>query len=145
MRTQAPFGVRASGASFSCASGAVSVGALGLAGGLVGNNDGTLVNVLATGAVTGAAGFPSDGNGNHQHGSGEPGPTLLGGLVGENTGTIGYGFATGAVGTLGVAYLQVGGLVADNSGSIGYSAAKRVVTAGDNSTAGGLTGQQQPQ
>ncbi len=48
------------------------------------------------------------------------------------------------VGTLGVAYLQVGGLVADNSGSIGYSAAKGAVTAGDNSTAGGLMGNNSP-
>ncbi len=132
------------GVAFSCAGGDVKVSALGLAGGLIGNNDGTLVNVLATGAVTGAAGFPSGINGSHNHGSGNQDPTLLGGLVGENTGTIGYGFATGAVGTLGVAYLQVGGLVADNSGSIGYSAAKGVVTAGDNSTAGGLMGNNSP-
>jgi hypothetical protein len=66
------------GAAFSCASGAVSVGSLGQGGGLVGWNDGIIKNVLATGAVTGGAGLPSDQQGNNFQ-------TQLGGLVRVNT------------------------------------------------------------
>ena len=98
----------AQGAAFSCASGAVSVGSLGQAGGLVGWNDGILVNVLATGAVTGGAGFAPDQQGNNFQ-------TQLGGLVGSNQGKIDFAFATGAVGTAGVANLQVGGLLGSAS------------------------------
>ncbi len=117
----------------------MSVGALGLGGGLVGNNDGTLFDVVATGPVTGAAGFPSGNNQQRNNGEGQD-PTLLGGLSGLNTGAIASGFATGPVGTAGVAYLQVGGLVGQNSGLIGNSSASGAVRAGDNSNAGGLTG-----
>jgi hypothetical protein len=130
------------GAGYSCASGDVSVGSLGQGGGLVGNNDGTLANVLASGTVTGAAGVASDGTGNNNL-------TRLGGLVGVNTGSIGtatgtVAYATGNVGTTGVGYLQVGGLVGENHGTISNSGAYGSVTAGDNSTAGGLTGSSSP-
>ncbi len=133
-------------ASYSCASGNVSVGALGQAGGLVGNNDGTLLNVLATGAVTGAAGLPPVNNNLDNNNQ-----TQLGGLVGVNTGLIGsateviaYAFATGSVGTIGLSYLEVAGLAAENHGSIYNSAAYGAVNAGDNSMAGGLTGSSSP-
>ena len=127
------------GASYSCASGTVSVGTLGVAGGLVGDNDGTLVNVLATGPVTGAAGVSSGNNNNNGNTQ-----TVLGGLAGFNSGTIASAVATGSVGTAGVVYLQVGGLVGQNSGTIGNSKASGAVQAGDGSNAGGLTGDNSP-
>jgi filamentous hemagglutinin family protein len=124
------------GAAYSCATGAVSVGSLGTGGGLIGFNDGIVGNVFATGAVTGAAGSPSDKQGNQNL-------TELGGLVGTNQGVIGLAFATGNVGTP-VAYLEAGGLVANNSGSILQSFASGNVVAGDNSNAGGLSGSNGP-
>ena len=53
-----------------------------LAGGLVGNNDGTISNSYATGAVSGTSGFFF---------------VFAGGLVGRNSGTIRNSYATGAV------------------------------------------------
>ncbi len=90
-----------------CATGAVSVGSSGHAGGLVGNNWGIIANAFATGTVTGAAGL-SDliflvPNYN---------TTRLGGLVGINQGLITDSHATGDVGTLSVANLHAGGLAA---------------------------------
>ncbi len=126
----------AQGAAFSCATGAVSVGSHGGGGGLVGGNQGTIVNALATGAVTGAAGAGTQGaNG---------GGTHLGGLTASNSGLIQSAIATGNVGTLGVAGLNVGGLVSDNSGTIKFSLAIGNVSAGDNSLAGGLTADNSP-
>ncbi len=126
----------AQGAAFSCATGAVSVGSHGQGGGLVGGNQGTIVNAFAIGAVTGAAGAGSQGGGG--------GATHLGGLAASNAGLIQSAFATGNVGTLGVAGLNVGGLVSDNSGTIKSSFASGNVSAGDNSLAGGLTSDNSP-
>jgi filamentous hemagglutinin family protein len=127
--------VCAQGASFSCAAGAVSVGAHGTAGGLVGFNQGTIQMSFASGAVTGLAGLPPLGNNDN-----EGRDTHLGGLVGGNLGTITDSHATGDVGTIDVAHLTVGGLVSDNSGTILRSFATGNVRAGDNSSAGGLVG-----
>jgi filamentous hemagglutinin family protein len=134
------------GAAYSCASGNVHVGALGQAGGLVGNNDGTLLNVIAFGAVTGAAGLaPNNNKGDNNN------QTQLGGLVGVNTGTIGsvkgtvgFAYASGPVGKADVGYLEVGGFVAENHGSIVNSFASGAVNAGDNSMAGGFSGTNSP-
>src|SRR5439155_16661000 len=101
-----------SGASFSCAGGAVSVGSHGGAGGLVGFNQGTIQMSFASGAVTGAAGLPPS-NGGDNFGR----DTHLGGLAGANMGTITDSHATGNVGTLGIERLTAGGLVGDNSGT----------------------------
>ena len=134
------------GVAFSCASGDVSVGALGQGGGLVGNNDGTLTNVLATGNVTATGSLASDpGTGDNQ--------TRLGGLAGVNTGSIAtvtgtVAYASGNVGTTTLGNVTVGGLVGENHGTIGNAGvssgpsagAYGSVSAGDNSTAGGLTG-----
>jgi filamentous hemagglutinin family protein len=120
------------GVAFSCASGSVHVGSLGHAGGLAGDNDGIIKNVLATGAVTGGAGLPPDLNNNFR--------TQLGGLVGSNQGRIQFAFATGLVGSTDVAYVQAGGLVGNNHGLISDSAASGAVGAGHDSQAGGLTG-----
>ena len=113
------------------------VGALGQGGGLAGSNDGTLLNVFASGNVGGAAGVPG------QPGSFD-GTTRLGGLAGVNTGTIGSAFAIGTVGTKGVAFLGVGGLIGENHGAIGNSAAYGAVFAGDHSVAGGFVGSSGP-
>ena len=118
----------AAGASFSCATGDVSVGSHGSGGGLVGMNDGTIEKSFATGAVTGAAGFGQDGT------------THLGGLAGNNNGTITNSHARGDVGGVDVAFLGAGGLVGDSSGLISNSFATGNVTAGSNSNAGGLVG-----
>ena len=126
------------GASFSCAQGAVSIGTRGVAGGLVGFNNGTIQFALATGAVTGAAGLPPD------PGHGHDNATILGGLAGTNQGTITGSVATGVVGTSGVQYLNAGGLVGDNSGTINLSLAFGNVVTGDNSSGGGLTGDNAP-
>jgi len=122
----------ATGASWSCAGGPVSVGASGKAGGLVGDNIGIILSAFATGNVTGAPGL------SNLNGSGDP--TTLGGLVGMNNGLIGASFAKGDVGAPGVANLSVGGLVGENGGTIVASAAFGLVRAGDNSLAGGLVG-----
>jgi filamentous hemagglutinin family protein len=125
------------GAAYSCAGGDVHVGALGQGGGLVGNNDGTLLNVFASGNIGGAAGV-----------SGDPGSfdgtTRLGGLAGVNSGTIGSAYAIGTVGTNGIAFLEVGGLIGANHGAIGNSAAYGSVFAGDHSVAGGFVGSSGP-
>ena len=64
------------GAGLTCASGAVSVGSGGTAGGLAGYNDGIIANAFATGDVSGAAGLGNGTNGfDHS--------TDLGGLVGK--------------------------------------------------------------
>jgi filamentous hemagglutinin family protein len=117
-----------------CATGTVTVGTLGIGGGLVGSNDGIIANTFATGNVTGAAGIAPLANSNHFN------QTTLGGLVGFNTGLIGLSSASGNVGAQQVPYLQVGGLVGYNAGTILASSATGNVTAGNFSTAGGLVG-----
>ena len=121
-----------------CATGAVSVGSSGAAGGLVGWNDGIISNAFATGAVTGAAGLSGIGTSGKEH------STELGGLAASNKGLITNSFATGNVGTLNVANLNVGGLLADNSGTVLDSFATGQARAGDNSQAGGLTANNGP-
>ncbi len=129
----APIGAPcAAGASWSCAAGTVHVGSRGRAGGFAGFNDGILVNVFATGNVTGAAGSGMDQS------------TILGGLIGTNQGIVVSTHATGNVGAPNVPYLLLGGLVGDNSGAIGASFATGNVMAGDHSVAGGLTGNNGP-
>ena len=114
----------------SFAIGDVFVGANGTAGGLVGFNTGVIANAFAAGNVTGAPGTGGvDGDG---------GSTTLGGLAGINQGVISNSAAIGDVGGPNVANLQAGGLVGDNSGAILSSSAFGNVQAGDGSNAGGL-------
>lgn len=126
-------------ASFTCASGNVSVGSLGEAGGFAGQNQGIIKFAFATGNVTGAAGVPS---------SKDDGPfnntTRLGGFVGENQGMISNAFALGNVGSAGTAYLSVGGFAEENAGTITNAFAKGNVSAGDFSQAGGFVGSNSP-
>ena len=116
--------------AFSVATGDVSVGPNGTAGGLAGFNSGIITNAFAAGNVTGAPGTGGV--------DGEGGSTTLGGLAGINQGLISNSGAIGDVGGLNVANLQAGGLVGDNSGAILSSSAAGNVQAGDNSMAGGL-------
>ena len=108
----------------SSASGAVSVGSNGTAGGLVAFSTGSITNALATGTVTGAAGVG--------------GITTLAGLAGTNQGLISGSSASGNVGSPLIANLQAGGLVGSNVGTIQSSVALGGVQTGDASTAGGL-------
>jgi hypothetical protein len=121
---------------YAFATGTVHVGANGTAGGLVGYNAGTLYKTLATGDVTGDAGIGTSHDGSNK-------TTSLGGLVGQNFGVIDHSYAHGAVGSLDVDNLEVGGLVGFNSGTITYSFAKGDVSARNNSSAGGLVGDNQ--
>ncbi|HEV2498123.1 MAG TPA: YDG domain-containing protein [Terriglobia bacterium] len=90
-------------------------------GRLAGDNDGTITNAYATGAVTGV-------NGNY-----------VGGLVGFNQSTITDAHATGAAG--GGSDSVVGGLVGyNNGGTIADSYATGALTAGIDSYVGGLAG-----
>ena len=117
-----------------CYSGIVTVGSGATGGGLVGSNQGSITNAFAIANVTGAAGAAgtiSNNNGNS---------TKLGGLVGGNEGQITNSLASGTVGSLTTANLGVGGLVGGNNGTISGSFANVVVSAGDNSIAGGLVG-----
>jgi filamentous hemagglutinin family protein len=116
--------------AFSFATGDVSVGPNGTAGGLAGLNSGIITNAFAAGNVTGAPGTGGV--------DGEGGSTTLGGLAGVNQGLISNSGAIGDVGGLNVANLQAGGLVGDNSGTIVSSFAAGTVQAGDGSNAGGL-------
>ena len=126
----------ATGATWVCAGGPVSIGSSAKAGGLVGQSDGIIINTFATGNVTGASGLGNLNTGNDQ--------TTLGGLVGSNSGLVENSFARGDVGTLNVGGLTVGGLVGDNSGTIIASTAFGTVQAGDQSVAGGLVGNNSP-
>ena len=87
------------GAGQTCASGVVSVGVNGTAGGLAAFNSGSITSAFATGDVSGAAGVG--------------GITTLGGLVGSNQGEAGASsaqisnsFARGNVGDLKIANLR---------------------------------------
>jgi filamentous hemagglutinin family protein len=94
----------------------------GPAGGLVGDNFGTISNSSASGAVSGS-GF-----------------TSLGGLVGANPGSIVDSHATGTV--TGTGALAVGGLVGvvEDGGSVTNSSASGAVIANGAIAAGGLAG-----
>jgi filamentous hemagglutinin family protein len=132
------------GASFSCASGSVTVPAgpgsnqTSNAGGLVGFNqgtgqnsgeNGTIFNALATGNVIGASGSGDLTNRTSN----------LGGLVGTNQGKIANSRATGDVGGPSLnGGIGAGGLVADNSGQIVNSVATGNVMTGSGGQAGGL-------
>jgi hypothetical protein len=71
--------------------------------------------------------------------------TALGGLIGSNQGTVDSSFASvGAVGATNVAYLLAGGLIGQNTGSVTNSFSTRAVSAGDNSSVGGLVGNNSP-
>jgi len=120
-------------AGYACASGDVSVGALGQGGGFAGYNGGIIQYAFATGKVTGAAGFADTGNGNAFDNT-----TQIGGFVADNHGQIAHAFASGAVGTLGTMWLSAGGFASLNEGTIDSSVATGAVNAGDNSTAGGF-------
>jgi filamentous hemagglutinin family protein len=160
-----PEGVVGCGMGLTCASGAVSAGAGGQAGGLVGTNQGIVKYAFATGDVHvgsngqagGLVGFNTGtlkwtfagGNVTGDSGSGlehdnQPKQTILGGLVGENMGTIKNSIAFGNVGgtkddhLAQVDRLAAGGLVGDNSGKIKKSFAFGDVTTGNQSAAGGL-------
>ncbi len=141
------------GIGFSYATGIVTLsnGISGLAGGLVGDNRGTIDHVYATGNVSGG-GFSSTGG---LAGSNEGTITLsyatgdvsggfgIGGLVGTNQGgTIDGSHATGAVSGSGAAF--VGGLVGqnDSGGTITASYASGIVTLsnGTSGLVGGLVG-----
>jgi hypothetical protein len=124
------------GAGATCASGDVSVGSNGTAGGLAAFNSGIIVNTFAIGNVTGGPGSGGvDDQGKR---------TTLGGLVGVNQGLIGYSFARGNVGNVLTSNLQAGGLVGDNSGAIVSSLAFGNVFAGRGSNAGGFVASNSP-
>ena len=76
----------------------VPVSGAGNVGGLIGLNTGQLIDVYATGAVTGSS------------------ATNIGGLVGTNSGNISSSYATGAV-SGGINVQSAGGLVGSNGGS----------------------------
>jgi filamentous hemagglutinin family protein len=123
---------------YTCYSGTVSVSSQAQGGGLAGSNDGIISNAFAIATVTGDAG-PAGTIG--QNNSNQTG---LGGLVDRNSGQIINSFATGTVGSAGKANLSVGGLVDQNSGTISGSFANVAVSAGNNSTAGGLVNSNNP-
>lgn len=85
-------------------------------GGLVGRNDGTVINSYSIGRVIGNA--------------------FAGGLVGINRGTVNKCYSTGNV--TGEGYGYVGGLVAMNEGTLGNSYAAGIVSG--RYAAGGLAG-----
>ena len=98
-------------------------------GGLVGDNNGTIIASYATGTGTVAGG---DGN-----------TDIVGGLVGVNSGTIIASYATGNVNGGSGNTDSVGGLVGLNIGTISFSYATGDVDggAGDEDRVGGLVGQ----
>ena len=108
------------------ATGVVTVGNAGWAGGLVGSNGAgsEIENSYATGTVSGAAGADDI--------------KTLGGLAGTNQGLISGSWASGNVGSPLIANLQAGGLVGSNFGTIQSSSALGNVQAGDGGIAGGL-------
>jgi hypothetical protein len=119
---------------FTFATGAVNVASGGVAGGLVGVNNGFLAATIAKGAVTGSPGLvnPDIGPFGQQ--------TVLGGLVGTNQGFVVASRAIGNVGSVNTDRLLAGGLVGDNTGTILVSSAAGDVSAGNFSQAGGLAG-----
>lgn len=103
------------------------------AGGLVGFNDGTIIDSFSTASVTVA--------------TTEANLVVAGGLVGENNGTITRSHATGTVSGSTAGDFSVGGLVGDNNGLVQDSYATGSVSGsnqssapGDSATLGGLVG-----
>ncbi|HEY5068101.1 MAG TPA: S8 family serine peptidase [Xanthobacteraceae bacterium] len=121
-------------AASTCATGNVSVGALGSGGGFAGYNEGIIQYAFATGKVTGAAGLPDTIAGDVFDNT-----TQIAGFVADNHGQIAHAFATGNVGTAGAMWLSAGGFAGTNKGTIDSSFATGAVSTGDNSTAGGFT------
>ncbi|WP_255191374.1 GLUG motif-containing protein [Natronobeatus ordinarius] len=122
------------------------------AGGLVGRNDGSIVDSHATGPVTGditVGGLVGKNNGSITNASAtgivEGAMSFLGGLVGENTGTISKSWATGDVSDIDLSWTStgVGGLVGKNSddGVIENSYARGSATINGNDNVGALVGE----
>jgi hypothetical protein len=147
------------GAGFTCASGAVTVGDNGSAGGLTGDNSGVIQFAFATGPVIGGSGVGTGNNinvggltGNNKFGAlitntWASGPVsagsaaLAGGLVGADDGNVAYSIATGPV--TAAANSIIGGLVGGMSGAgsvLSSSASGAVTATGANTMAGGLLG-----
>jgi hypothetical protein len=148
------------------ATGQVQVGSGGTAGGLVGQNLGTIAGVTVP-AVTEPCGASQtcasvavsvgpNGSGGGLVGSnsgtitnafatgdvtgaaGINGFTTLGGLTAVNLGSISNSFASGEVGSSTIANLLAGGLAGNNLGTILSSSALGAIQAGDGSIAGEL-------
>ncbi|MGI5838489.1 MAG: immunoglobulin-like domain-containing protein [bacterium] len=118
-------------------------------GGLVGNNDGTITDSFATGAVSGNIGVGglvgiTYGGISNSYAAGEvEGKDHVGGLAGYNYGSIDKSYATGTVtGTeTDIDYTYVGGLVGSNLGPISDSYARGAVFGQED--IGGLVGYNQ--
>ena len=123
-----PRPARICAAGQACASGAVSVGSNGTAGGLVGIQQRHHHQCIRD--------RERHRRGGHRRSTTLGGATTLGELV--QPGLISNSLARGNVGGPNVANLQAGGLVGSNSGTIQSSVALGSVQAGDGSTAGGL-------
>ena len=115
------------------------------AGGLVGDNEGTIRDSYATGSVTGGGdigGLVGDNRGTirDSYATGSvTGGGDIGGLVGDNRGTIRDSYATGSVsGDNENEFASIGGLVGYNEGTIRDSYATGSVTGGGD--IGGLVG-----
>ncbi len=155
-------GLNDTGGSISNAHSAAAVSAIGPtsngyvdAGGLVGQNHGTITQSDASGAISGTYASPSTtyfgglvgwnlgGTITLSHatgsvtGSGSFG--YLGGLTGVNDGQITQSWASGAVTSSGPASFA-GGFVGANDGTIGASFATGPVTSGNGSVSGGFAG-----
>jgi filamentous hemagglutinin family protein len=148
------------------ATGTVLAGSGSTAGGLVGQNLGTIAGatvpaltqpcIAAQTCASVAVSVGSNGNGGGLVGlnsgtitnafatgdvmgaAGTNGLTTLGGLAAVNLGSISNSFANVAVGNPNVANIQAGGLAGSNSGTILSSSALGNVQVGDGSIAGGL-------
>jgi filamentous hemagglutinin family protein len=148
------------------ATGQVQAGNGSIAGGLVGQNLGTIkgttlpaltqpcvagqscasveIRVGSNGMGGGLVGSNSGtitnafATGDVTGAAGTGGVTTLGGLAAVNLGFISNTFSSGDVGSLNVANLQASGLVGNNAGTISSSVAVGNVQAGDASIAGGL-------
>ena len=114
------------------------VGSKGTAGGLVGTNEGKIVNSYAVagvdGELSGGLAGHSSGNIDRSHSNSSVSGRWAGGLVGQNQGRVTRSYSAGGV--LGLS--GVGGLVGDNDGAINGSYASGSVS-GKN-TIGGLVG-----
>ena len=115
------------------------------AGGLVGENQGSLRNSYASGSVSGVTSGGlvgwNTGSISNSYAAGSVSGVTSGGLVGNNTGSISNSYTTGSV--YGGSFSRVGGLVGRNAGSISNSYATGTVTPNTpaiNCRAGGLVG-----
>jgi filamentous hemagglutinin family protein len=100
----------------------------GYAGGLVGSNGATVTQSYATGAVNGGTN-PYAGEGFD--------PNKVGGLVGTNNGNVTQSYATGAVSA---GTDDLGGLAGSNGGTIAQSYATGAVISSTSINVGGLVG-----